>query len=633
MMTLLRNTSLPFVAAILLSSCASYNLQKADQAYDLMQYPRAERFYGKVLRHHEMRPARLRLADACRRHSDLVSAEKHYALADAAHHITGDTALNYGEVLMGNGKPEVAAELFLRVLHETPENGRALDLYASTQSYGSFFADSGRFIVNRLNIPGISTAFSAVPYRKGLLIAGEKKVASLTANPWNGMSFLDLYYSEKKTVVTWTEAQPLSGLVNGAFHEGPAVLSPDGRHLYFTRSNYVKRKLRKDEGNTSHLMLFRATQDSTGRWTDLRAFAYNSEYWSTGHAALSLDGKMLYFASDRPGGLGGTDIWRCRDNGTGWSEPENLGSTVNTAGNELFPVINGASLYFSSTAHENMGGLDIFETHEQEGRWSDPMNMNAPINTPHDDFSMVLDSTTEGGYLSSNRDSLDQVYVFWANKPIFYVEGAVFDDPSMFLPNVSVTLTDLTHGDDVSSITGPDGTFGFPLKPNTDYTLRAEHKDHLATTVDLSTKGLVRSDTLHQDLHLKSAQVGESFVLNNIYYDYDKWDIRPDAAEELERVVRLINDNAHLSFELSAHTDARGGELYNLVLSDARANSAVDFLIRHGADPDRVRARGFGEEKLVNHCDDGVPCDEERHQQNRRTEFMVIGDKDLTNAR
>ncbi|MBK8339685.1 MAG: PD40 domain-containing protein [Flavobacteriales bacterium] len=162
-------------------------------------------------------------------------------------------------------------------------------------------------------------------------MAGEEQVARTSANPWNGLSFLDLYYSEKKTVVTWNRSTGLPGQVNGPFHEGPAVLAPDGRTLYFTRSNYVKRKLQKDAGNTSHLMLFRSTLDSTGRWSDMRAFAYNGEYWSTGHPALSTDGKMLYFASDRPG-LGGTDIWRCKDIGTGWSEPENLGSTGELGG-------------------------------------------------------------------------------------------------------------------------------------------------------------------------------------------------------------------------------------------------------------------------------------------------------------
>ena len=129
---------------------------------------------------------------------------------------------------------------------------------------------------------------------------------------------------------------------------------------------------------------------------------------------------------------------------------------------------------------------------------------------------------------------------------------------------------------------------------------------------------------MQQHIRLQGAQVGQSFVLNNIYYDYDKWDIRLDAAKELDHVVQLINDNPHLSFELSAHTDARGSQPYNLVLSDARANSAVNYLIRQGADPARIQAMGYGEERLVNGCRDGVPCDEEAHQANRRTEFKVV---------
>ena len=402
-------------------------------------------------------------------------------------------------------------------------------------------------------------------------------------------------------------------------------MSSDGRTLYFTRSNYVERKLQKDERNTSHLKLFRAKLDSTGKWGDLHAFAYNGETWSTGHPALSTDGRTLYFASDRPGGFGGSDIWRCKDNGTGWSEPENLGPIVNTAGNELFPTVNGNTLHFSSSAHINMGGLDIFETQEQNGHWKTPINLNAPINTPKDDFFFVLDSTNKAGFISSDRDSIDQIYAFTLYEPLFYIDGFVMDDEDRFLPNVEVTLTDLENGKDQSMMTGVDGKFIFKLDPNTDYNVRGSREDLLTSSIQVSTKGLTQSDTLHTQVHMKTVRLGESIAINNIYYDYDQWDIRPDAAVELDKLARIFIENPSMSFELGSHTDSRGGDMYNLVLSDARANSAVNYLIQRGVHPDRITAKGYGEDILVNNCGNGVKCTEEEHQANRRTQFKVTG--------
>lgn len=616
--------TLLLAGAALLTSCASLHLHKGDKAFDLMQYRKASEHYDRALRSSPDRRAQLRLAEAHYHRNDPHRAREFYALADATQRLSGDTALRYGQVLLSSGATDAAGALFLRVLEETPEDRRAQDLFASTRDVALFHTDSGRYIVNRLTLPGLTTAFSPRPHGKGLLVVGERPAPAAKADPWDGLSYMDLYTVNKRTVVTWTEAVPLPGAVNGPYHEGPAVVSPDGRTLFFTRSDYLKRKLMKDAANTSHLMLFRATLDSTGQWSDLIDFPYNSPDWSTGHPALSADGRTMYFVSDRPGGLGGSDIWMSEDRGAGWTAPVNLGPTVNTPGNELFPVVNGRSLYFSSTAHRNMGGLDVFETHPENDGWSTPRNLNAPLNTPFDDFGLVLDSTEQGGYLSSNREGSDQVYVFWAYEPTFFVEGEVVGDSGLFLPNVHVTLTDLTLNEDVTVITGPNGAFSFPLKANTDYRIKAGHADHLTRTIDLSTKGLLRSDTLHHGIQLQGAQVGQSFVLNNIYYDYDKWDIRLDAAKELDRVVQLINDNPHLSFELSAHTDARGSVPYNLVLSDARANSAVNYLIRRGADPARIQAMGYGEERLVNDCRDGVKCNEEEHQANRRTEFKVV---------
>lgn len=624
-MIMVRKAKYLLIVLVLASGCTTVRLQKADKAYGLMQYPKSERLYEKALANSEDRRARFRLANSYGQHNAFAQARIHYSLLESDHPLSGDTALAFGEVLLALGEQRAAAAQFERVLAGSPNSQRVMDLLESTRSYADFFSDTMRFRVNELSIPGVVSAFGAVPYKKGLLITGEKDMGPANANPWNDRSFMDLYYTEPNGASGWKEVEPIPGNVNGAYHDGPGVFGREGKSLYFTRSNYVQRRIQKDEGNTSHLKLFRATLDKDGKWADLHEFAFNEEKWSTGHPALSKDGRTLYFASDRPGGSGGSDIWMSTDNGSGWGQPVNLGPTVNTAGNELFPTVNGDALYFSSTGHQNMGGLDIFETHFQSGDWTKPTNMKAPINTSMDDHSFVLDSTGQAGYLSSDRSGIDHIYAFHMVDVQFTLQAVVEDSEGGYLTPTEFVLTNLATDEDVVLEAGADGRFRTPLDRNTPYELRARKEGWITGNSAVSTKGLTHSVELKTVVRLDPVRIGSPIVVNNIYYDYDKWDIRADAAIELDRLARIFIDNSTLRFELGSHTDCRGTDEYNLVLSDARANSAVDYLIRKGVDPLRITAKGYGESVLLNSCTEERSCTEEGHQVNRRTEFTVVG--------
>lgn len=619
--------------AALLASCAGIRLQQGDQAHARMAYEKAGHKYDKVPVERMDRSARLRAAEAARLQGNMQRAAQWFASADSMTSLAGTDALHCGQVLMELGKRDKAAEFFMRMLVDNPEDGTAQDLYASCLGYRSFYKDTARFVVNELVLPGMRNVFSAARYKKGLVVVGEQDAPVRNANPWNGLSYLDLYYCEKRTMVTWLNAQPLPGKVNGHWHEGPVAFSADGRTMYFTRSHYTGHKLGKDDGDVSHLMMFRATLDDAGEWGDIRAFAYNGDTFSTGHPALSADGRTLYFASDRPGGLGGTDIWKSEDNGTGWSEPKNLGPAVNTPGNELFPTVNGHTLYFASTAHFNLGGLDIFSTRAEGDIWTAPENMGYPLNTVHDDFSFVMDTVSNSGYLSSDRTGNDRIHAFIIRDRIFMLEGEVTDSSGGFLPNVEANIENIETLEEKTVLTGPDGIFRFRLEPESTYDVTVHRDGYLNERRRISTKGLAVSDTLEADFKLRTIMVNKPIAIENIYFDYDKWDIRPDAAVELDKLLAIIKENPDLSFELGSHTDARGGDLYNLVLSDGRANSTVDYLVRHGADPMRITAKGYGEERLVNHCKNGVVCSEEAHQANRRTEFTITYAKELAGTR
>lgn len=614
--------SLALLGSALLVGCAGIRLNQGEQAYNRMAYDKASAKYAAVPKALMGRDARLHAAEAARLRASDVDAAAWFASADSLGALNGSDAMHYGQVLMRLKRSAEAADVFGRILAENPEDRTAQDLYASCLSTKSFFKDTTRFTINELVLPGIRNVFSATPYKQGLLVVGEQDAPLATTNPWNGMSYLDLYYSEKKTIVTWLEAKPLAGKVNGTYHEGPVAISADGKTMYFTRSHYTDRKLAKDEDDVSHLMLFRATLNDANEWDDVRAFAYNGLDFSTGHPALSADGKTLYFASDRPGGHGGTDLWLSHDNGTGWTEPVNLGPTVNTPGNELFPTINGNTLYFASTAHENMGGLDIFSTTLQQERWTEPENLGYPMNTPHDDFAFVMDQGGNSGYLSSDRSGSDRIHAFALNERIFMLDALVMDSSSL-LPHVEAKLVNVETMEENAALTNKDGRVMFPLAPESTYDVTVQREGYLAARKRISTKGLAVSDTLEARLNLLGIELNKPIAIENIYFDYDKWDIRPDAAKELDKLVAIIKENPDLSFELGSHTDARGGDMYNLVLSDARANSTVDYLIRSGADPARIKAKGYGEERLVNTCGNGAKCTEEAHQANRRTEFTI----------
>ena len=526
---------------------------------------------------------------------------------------------------MGLDRAEMASVRFALALDSLPGDLMASSLLKAAEERASYFLDTNLYTVRQVDLFGIEGSFGATLLGDRVVFAGERSVAAGTSNPWNGLSFLDLYSTTRSSSGYWTTPEPMKGEVNGRYHEGPAVFSTDGRTMYFTRSDYYKFRLNKDGGNVSQLKLFRSEMNERGEWGNIHQFAYNGDAFSTGHAALSADGNVLYFISDRPGGLGGTDIYKCRRTNDTWGEPEGLGPIVNTVGNEMFPTINGDTLYFSSNGHPGIGGLDIFRTFLKDGEWTTPVNMNYPINSRADDMGLVFQKDRRSGFLSSDRSGKDKIHSFTVNEPMLITKGICINaETALPMADVRVRMLDIINGESLTMMTGEDGKFEFKVRRDRNIQFQGSKQDMLTETVDINTHGQNTSKTYQIEMKMRPIEIDRPIVVNNIYYDYDRWDIRPDAAEELRKLGRLFINNPDVTFELSSHTDSRASEPYNLVLSDARAKSAVDFLIRQGVDPNRITAKGYGESKLVNKCSDNVECTEDEHQQNRRTEFKVL---------
>ncbi|MEL7146297.1 MAG: OmpA family protein, partial [Bacteroidota bacterium] len=385
-----------------------------------------------------------------------------------------------------------------------------------------------------------------------------------------------------------------------------------------------------------------STRYRNGRWSTPRILNIcNPKSWDSS-PALSPDGKTLYFASNRKGGYGGTDLYVAKRDPRGrWVDVRNLGEAINTFGNEVFPFVSDdGKLYFSSDGHPGFGQLDLFEATRSRGVIT-VKNMGEPINSADDDFGLHEFNATRGFFTSNRKGGKgdDDIYTYVNEDPDlkivrYLLTGTVYtiDDggKEVAIPNAKVTITGL--GDEIldEAFTGSSGKFQFQVFPEEDYDLIGEKANFFTKRKEFSTIGksvdkstlteFETTITFETKIILDPIVLDQPIVLDNIYYDLDKWDIRSDAAKELDKLVTTLVDNPDISIELSSHTDSRQTDEYNQVLSQKRARSAVDYLISKGIASSRLEARGYGESRLI------IPNaqTEEEHQRNRRTEFKVI---------
>ena len=613
------------VLSTTLSSCVNYHTRKGNDYYDYINYAPAIEHYQKVYAKTQDSGIELKLADAYFKTSKLDSAEALYTRSISRGSTNPVTRFEYGKVLMANGKHRKAVNEFKEYLKVYPSDVTAKMLLASCNSVIERYRDTTLFTLKPILEDQFVNSFSIVEYRNGAVFAADKVVfAGRKQNPWTGNSYLELYQMEKDVEGNWLSPELLKGDINGRFHEGPATFSKDGNTVYFTRSNYFKRKMVVNEQEENNLKIFKATLIN-GEWKNLEEFPFNSDDYSCGHPTLSESGKLMYFVSDMPGGTGGTDLYVTTLKDGKWTQPVNLGPEVNTSGNEMFPYIHSdGSLYFSSDAHNSMGGLDVFITTHNGTRWLKPENLNYPLNSIKDDFGFSLNRDDNTGFVSSSRTKSDKMYSFEKHAPTFTLYGRARKKGTQTpVEGVIVEITNSATGKVTSVVSDKTGNFKLKLDTESEYNLYCTKFGCFSKTDNISTKGLKYSEDFYADFEVEEIVIDKPIVLENIYYDFDKWDIRTDAAVELDKLVRVLMDNPKLEIEMGSHTDCRGSDQYNLVLSDKRARAAVLYLISRGIDSTRLTWKGYGETVHVNKCEDGVQCTEEEHQDNRRTEFKV----------
>jgi len=450
---------------------------------------------------------------------------------------------------------------------------------------------------------------------------------------WKGnkQPFLELYKGVIQKDGELVASILFSEEINSKFHESSVSFTNDYNTVYFTRNNYFDKKYEKDSAGFVNLKMYRAYRDYEGAFTILEDFfAYDSAEYSVGHPSLNKAENKIYYISDMPGGYGGTDIYTSTISLDGtFGKPVNLGPKINTDGMEMFPFVddNGVLYYAADSLPNCLGMMDIYYIKIADIGVKDPIHMNAPINSMGDDFAFVMNTSENNGYFSSNREGGkgdDDIYFFEMEMPRCeqIVNGSVKDKVSeKLIPGAKVSLFYKNKVKETTDV-GNDAHYEFKVDCKSKYRIKAEKLRYKSDGKNFKTDNQ-NNVTTHIDLKLSKKIIN----IPTIYFDLDKHSIRDDAANELDKVVKIMKENPEIIVELSSHTDSRASDNYNQELSDSRAKSSIEYIINQGIHSDRIYGRGYGETQLTNECADGVNCTEAEHQRNRRTEFKIVPTK------
>ncbi len=555
--------------------------------------------------------------------------------------------LRYADALRMDEAYEDAMEQYRRYKELVPDDPRGQEGISSCELAKEWIANPTNYEVENMKYfnsrqSDFSPCFATEDYSNVYFTSSRDGASGNDIHGGTGENYADIFQSRMDRKGKWSVPIALEENINSEFEDGTPVLNEDYSTIYFTRC-----KANKNANYGCQIY----TANRTGEtWSEAEPLMLADDSIVVAHPAITPDELTLYFVSDMPGGVGGKDLWRVTRENTGgdWSKPENM-EALNTVDDEMFPFVHhDGSLYFASNGRIGIGGLDIYKANEREdGTWIIE-NMKYPINSSADDFGIVFEKDMERGYFSSTRKGRgnDEIYMFALPPMKFNVIGEVRDDKTDELL-VNTTVKSIgSDGITVEATTGEDGTFRFMLKPNTDYVFVASREGYLNGKERETTKGQEKSTDFRTTIYLSDILETIELSNSNVFYDFAKWDLRPEAMVSLDKLIETLNDNPTITIELMAHTDSRDSEEYNLDLSQKRAQSVVNYLIERGIDPARLSAKGYGEsmpKTITVRINESYPYfpegtvlneayirslpasrQEEAHQLNRRTEFRVL---------
>lgn len=632
-------------------SIGQEDYSKADKLFDRMWYKEAAELYEAEIDEDNYDMELLQKAgDSYFFNTDMQNAFKWYDVLVNTFYseVPTEYLFRYAHSLQGVGKHREAKRWMKEFAKRAKKDDRSENFDQEGITVEDILSIEPAFVLRNVSTNTKFSDFGPMYYQDKLIYSSAVDSSNFHTRiyHWNEQPFLNLYEGKLNPIESdLTKIGEFSEELNTRYHEATLVFSEDGRTVWFTRNNY-NGDLGRDSKGTNHLKLYSATlgTDDEGRdqWGNIKELPFNSEEYSVGHPALSADGKWLYFVSDMPGSIGGTDIFRVEIlDESNYGNPQNLGETVNTAGREMFPFISESHLYFASDGHLGLGGLDVFSSAFNEDEFKTPINLGAPLNSEMDDFSFIVKEEENIGFVSSNRKGGkgdDDIYSFVRLAPAEgyacvqevngYISNSVTGER---IANVNLTLYDNSGAVIEQTSTDINGNYRFAstLDCGANFKISAEK-----TAYNPREKSFITGDKSGETVvpigleTVNELIVEEAGILKIkigiIYFDLDESYIRNDAAIELNKIVLLMNQYPGMKIQIESHTDSRANDDYNIELSQRRAEATKEYLISQGIAAERiVDAKGFGETQLINECNNGTNCSEVKHQLNRRSEFII----------
>lgn len=703
-------TLLSFFIVINVFAQSSADLERGDRAFDAMIYDEALYYFESANDYTPNNPDITRRIGKVYKRIGLPAAaaewiKKTIDLGSS----NPEDLIDYAEVLKSLGQYDEAIKWYNRFKQARPEDKRAISHTIDPDYHLDLFADTLKYISKSLKINNADPVIGISPYenRKLLMAAVNLENQSKGEEDANVYSYLDIYLVEQDNQNELIKPKKLGENINTRYHDGPVCYSFDGKSMFITRNNINKNKPVIDKQGTVNTKIYESKFENKN-WQPAVELPINDDDFSNAHPSITRDGSELYFASNRPGGYGGMDLYVIyKENGV-WGQPINLGPAVNTEGNEMFPFIsNIGTLYFASDGHAGLGGLDIFFAEKNKDKWLAPLNMGVPLNGPYDDFAVYYDDANDQGYFCSNRSGKgnddifffrfkslgemilsgnltikdqkfslegqtvriesknrndvsyakidargnfqyiakpgDEVIITLVDSPFLKQDSTLFSyevpelikDPYKNIGRKQLEVSDDAQAEKILKKYNPDLFAANEPKFSVNSPLSFTKPNPETTAQNTATASNNNSRTSNNanpktDKPLSSFEKSVSIInmdslqIQNIYFDYNKSEIRSTDMKILDKIVELLNDDTEAIVLVQAHCDSRGNKAYNENLSIMRAFSVRNYLLKKGVPRNRMKINWYGEERLVNHCTDSTPCSEAEYELNRRAEFKII---------
>lgn len=623
--------SLTFHCVIILSliNTPLLGCPKGDKAYELLQYSKAIKEYEKCLKNNPNDTYLLeKMGDAYLILDNSQKAGEIYKKLAFQHKKYNPVILKYLNTLYLNNQLDTYQKNVDSLYIKYPKQKEIQKLKSAI-----ILSQHEDFTANPVKFNAQEADYSPVLYGNKIVFSSSRPTHK-KSDLFTGQAFSHLYVTDtiSNDVIPFL---PDFGL---KFNMGSCDFTNSCKKIYFSAND------KSHWGKNTHFLQIYESENINEQWSKPQLFVHNQRQNNNTHPAINKSENLFVFASDRYGNSG-MDLYYCTRDAMGkWKQPTRLKNTINSNGNEVFPVfINDSLLIFSSDGlHTHGKGLDMYKTTYRKGKWSEPILLNEPFNSVADDYGLCSHDNMKTGYFTSNRNQAEgneDIYCFAQNpldsmmttpsvsEPVItYISthGILTTEKGEPIPDANIIYYN-TDGDIIAEMkSNIDGSFVSKMPSSTMIQYKVEKKGYLPEMGSFMTQtgDLISENGLN--LKLKPLKKDVVFTLENIYYDYDKWDILPESEVELNNLFDILTQYPNMKIELSSHTDARGKDAYNLSLSEKRAKSAVAYLLGRGIQKERIKAIGYGETKLTNHCVNGVTCSDEEHRKNRRTEVKII---------